>query len=216
MSIQEHFQSQVTTGRKTTGNASRIFDESFRSFKNFVVPAYRQPGQVRGRAAGGLAQLSNSTKDVKLQRVNSDSRRIQAQIIHFPNFKLLWGNAYFPTDPGAGHFEDAELHTVLQEMETVMEKEDFDHVLWNGDFICDFSRNTTFVGLVRDFLHKIGLLAVWEDSQHFVNYTKYMWIYNLHQYWTILFAMKVFFHFHTSLMSEFYILVIIWTDTLLS
>ena len=171
VSLQEHFQSQVTTGRKTTGNASRIFDESFRSFKNFVVPAYRQPGQVRGRASGGLAQLSSSTKDVKLQRVNSNSRRIQAQIIHFPNFKLLWGNVYFPTDPGAGNFDDAELNTVLQEMETVMENEDFDHVLWNGDFNCDFSRNTPFVGLIRDFLHKIGLLAVWENSQHSVNYT---------------------------------------------
>ena len=132
VSIQKHFQSQVTTGRKTTGNASRIFDDNFRRFKNFVVPAYRQLGQVRGRAAGGLAQLSNSTKDVKLQRGNSDSRRIQAQIIHFPNFKLLRGNVYFPTDPGAGNFDDAELHTVLQEMETEMEKEDFDQVLWNG------------------------------------------------------------------------------------
>ncbi len=108
------------------------------------------------------------------------------------------------------------MQSFTQEMETVMKKEDFDHVLWNGDFNCDFSRYATFVGIIRDFLHKIWLLAVWEDSQHSVNYTKYMWIYNLHQYWTILFAMKVFFQFHSSLMSEFYILVIIWTDTLLS
>ena len=104
----------MTTGRKTTGKASRIFDDNFRRFKNFVVPAYRQLGEVRGRAAGGLAQLSNLTKDVKLLRVNSDSRRIQAQIIHIPNFNLLWGNVYFPTDPGISTVILAEIQLLWE------------------------------------------------------------------------------------------------------
>ena len=47
---------------------------------------------------------------IKLQRVNSDSRRKQAQIIHFQTFNcMLWRNIYVQT--GAGHYDDAELHT---------------------------------------------------------------------------------------------------------
>lgn len=37
---------------------------------------------------------------------------------------MLWRNIYFPTDPGAGNYDDAELHTA-QEIEKVMKKRRF-------------------------------------------------------------------------------------------
>ena len=66
-SVQEHFQSQFTGKRKAVGKAAQIFNDNFPDFKSFVVPAERGTGVSRGRAAGGLAQLTSVSVSVSSQ-----------------------------------------------------------------------------------------------------------------------------------------------------
>ena len=150
--FQEHFMSQH-------GSALKVFSESFCDYKPFVVPATRQPGQKVGRASGGLAQLVTRSFDLQCDRIESTNSRVQAQIIQFPTFKLLWGNAYFPTDPQDGIFDDRELVCVLQEIESIMDKGGYDHVLWGGDINYDPTRNTTFTEIVRMSLQVLYISA---------------------------------------------------------
>ena len=68
-------------------------------------------------------------------------------------------NTYFPTDPGGTNFDEEEL---LWEIETVMDKVDFDDILWNGDLNYDKSRNSAFVNTISRFLSRVGLETAWD------------------------------------------------------
>ena len=71
-----------------------------------MIPAYRESGQDCGRAKGGLAQLVSKNVSVRKQRISTKSWRLQAQLLHFGGYRLLWINAYFPTDPQTVNFDD--------------------------------------------------------------------------------------------------------------
>ena len=90
------------------------------------------------------------------------SFRIQAEILGFSNSRVLWLNTYFPTDPGGEYFNEEELSELLNEIENIMDKAEFDDILWNGDLNYDPSRNSGFVRYIRRFLNRIGLVSVWE------------------------------------------------------
>ena len=66
VNLQVTFLTQHSSGRKTTGSATRVFSECISDYKHFFVPAVRQPGLTRGRASGGLAQLSTRCLQVWL------------------------------------------------------------------------------------------------------------------------------------------------------
>ena len=57
---------------------------------------------------------------IKKQRIQTSNFRIQAQVLELPNSKLLWINAYLPTDPGTVDLDDDELLTVLNEIENIL------------------------------------------------------------------------------------------------
>ena len=67
--LQETILTQHSSGRKTTGSATKVFSESFADYKHYVIPAVRQPGQTRGRASGGLAQLATRSLDIQYDKV---------------------------------------------------------------------------------------------------------------------------------------------------
>ena len=65
-----------------------------------VLQAHREEGRDTGRAQGGLAQLSAKTLGgLRREKLLTGGWRIQAQILCFGNWKLLWVNVYFPNDP---------------------------------------------------------------------------------------------------------------------
>ena len=130
--------------------------------QRFVIPAVRQPGQSLGWASGGLAQHAACSIDIQCDRIENKNPRVQAQIIQFPTFKLLWGNTYLPTDPQDGNFDDRELLAVQQKMETIMDKGGFDHVLWGGDLNYDPVRNTNFTQTFRMFMQRCDISTVWD------------------------------------------------------
>ena len=110
ISIQEHFKFV---------NCDRLF-KPISEFNCYVIPGYRRPGQLVGRAKGGLAQLRRKTCDVKVTRIATSSFRIQAQVLNLPTCKVLWLNTYLPVDPQLIQYDDRELQDVLMEIRSII------------------------------------------------------------------------------------------------
>lgn len=153
LNIQEHF--------KAIKSVNQYFKKSFCNYDSFVTPAIRNSESHAGRPRGGLAQLSRKNKTVKKEKIICKNWRIQAQILHFAAFKLLWINVYFPVDPQS-QFDTTELLQTLSDIEVIIESNKFNEVLVGGDMNYDISRSSVFCKLVSDFISKFGLVSVWE------------------------------------------------------
>ena len=104
--------------------------------------------------------------------MNSNSNRVQAQILNFQASKLLWINAYFPCDPHTATLdeeEEEELVTVFNEIERILDTASYDDVLMCADMNWDMSRNTGFALAVRRFIDRLNLCSLWEH--HEVDFT---------------------------------------------
>ena len=152
--VQEHF--------KATKSVDKYFTKQFSNSDSYVIPAYREPFQDSGRAKGGLAQLSAKHLDIKKERLKTKSWRLQAQILHIGDYRVVWFNCYLPTDPQTVHYDDAELLSVLTEIENILDNNTFDDCILGGDFNFDKRRVTGFVRAVSNFLERIGLVSVWD------------------------------------------------------
>ena len=111
--LQEHF--------KQTKTLETFFKNEFPNCDSFVIPAHREIYQDSGRAKGGLAQLDSKDLDIKKERLKTKSWRLQAQVLHFGDYRIIWFNCYFPTDPLTKNFDDVELQTVLTEIENILD-----------------------------------------------------------------------------------------------
>ena len=137
-----------------------FFRKQFYNSDSYVIPAYREKFQDSGRAKGGLAQLVSKTCGIKKERIKTNSWRLQAQILHINDYRLIWFNCYMPTDPQTIQYNDVELISVLTEIEKILDENIFDDCILGGDFNWDKRRNTGFVHTVSNFLDKIGLVSV--------------------------------------------------------
>ena len=81
----------------------------------------------------------------------------------------MWINCYFPTDSLTVINDDEELIQVLDEIENILDCNNFDDCLIGGDFNFDMSRNSGFVNIVKQFLEKTNLRSVWEKFS--IDYT---------------------------------------------
>lgn len=155
MNIQEHFKKSKTI--------ESYFKSTFPSNDTYVKAGVRSEGQNSGRAKGGLAQLSAKAVGVRKERVSTSSWRLQAQILHCTGgYRLLWINAYFPTDPQVQNYDETELLEVLAEVERIMDSTAYDDCCLGGDLNYDTRRDTGFVRAVTSFLDRVGLISVWE------------------------------------------------------
>ena len=153
--LQEHF--------KKTKTLSRLFNGEFPQCDSVVVPAHREEGRETGRAKGGLVQISDkSLGGVKRERVVTSGWRLQAQILHFGTWRLLWVNVYFPTDPKILNFDDTELQVVQGELETILNRGGYDGCICGGDWNFDARRRSGFARSMTDFMDRVGLISVWE------------------------------------------------------
>ena len=142
--IQEHF--------KRTKTVDKFFRDQFSDYSSYVVPAHREQNQDSGRAKGGLVTLYKKQLNVKCERLQTKSFRIQAQTLCFPNTRILWINVYLPTDPQTQNFDAAELLVVLSEIETVMDTSDYDDCILQGDLNWDSNRQSGFSKVVSKVL----------------------------------------------------------------
>ena len=129
-----------------------------------MIPAFREPGVASGRGKGGLVQLAERGLDVTRVRVQSNSPRVQAQIMTFPNCKLIWINAYLPCDPQLQHFDDTELIETLSEVERIVAASNDCDVVWAADMNYDTRRENHFTRTVAAALQRLGLKSLWEGK----------------------------------------------------
>ena len=103
--LQEHF--------KKIKTLEAYFKNEFPLCDTFVIPAHREAGQDNGRAKEGLAQLNSRKSNVRKQRIGTSSWRLQAQILHFGEYKPLNIDAYFPTGHQTINYDETELLEVM-------------------------------------------------------------------------------------------------------
>ena len=154
LQIQEHF--------KSTKSVDTFFKKQFSNNDSYVIPAHREAFQDSGRAKGGLAELSAKHLNIKKERIKTKSWRLQAQILHIENYRLMWINCYFPTDPQTIQYNEAELFLVLTEIENILDSSSFDDCILGGDFNFDKRRVSGFVTAVSEFLDRVGVSSVWD------------------------------------------------------
>ena len=152
--LQEHF--------KTSKTIDSYFRKQFPLCDSFAAAGFREPFQDSGRAKGGLVQLVDKKLNIKKEKITSKSWRIQAQVLHIHDYKLVWLNCYFPTDPQTLQYDDSELLGVLGEIEYILDNNEFDDCLIGGDLNFDSSRRSGFTNTVREFLTRLGLYSVWD------------------------------------------------------
>ena len=154
LQVQEHF--------KATKTVDKFFKQKFSNTDSYVIPAHREPFQESGRAKGGLAQLASKKINIKKERIKTKSWRLQAQILHIGDQKLMWINCYCPTDPQTVHYDNVELQTILLEVESILDSNLYDDCILGGDLNYDRRRASGFVAVLDDFFEKIGLFSVWD------------------------------------------------------
>ena len=152
--LQEHF--------KATKSIDRFFKKNFEDFDSYNIPAYREEYQDSGRAKGGLAQLVLKNSSMKKERIKTKSWRLQAQLLHFSDFRILWCNCYMPTDPQTLIYDEVELRPILEELEELLDNNTFDDCIIGGDLNFDEKRVSGFASCLKNFMERIGLISVWE------------------------------------------------------
>ena len=146
--LQEHLKSNKST--------QKYFDVHFSDKWCFVVPAFRAPGQLTGRCAGGIAQFSNKIVKMKIDRIQKGCR-IQAQVLHMKNGKILWINSYMPCDPGPADaaWDDTDLITCLGQVESLLTSTTYDENVWGKDLNWSMERNTRFARIMSSFIARL-------------------------------------------------------------
>ena len=127
-----------------------------------ICNAFREECRDTGRAKGGLAQLSLKTLNVEREVVKTTGWRIQAQILRFGGWRLLWVNVYFPTDPRILNFDEQELLVVQEELRRILDQGGYDGCICAGDWNYDARRKSGFARSMATFLEDVGLISIWE------------------------------------------------------
>jgi len=162
MGLQEHF--------KRSKSLPQLFKKEFGMYNASICSAFREECRDTGRAKGGLAQLSlKSLNGVEREVVKTTGWRIQAQILRFGGWRLLWVNVYFPTDPQVLNFDDSELLVVQEELRVMLDQGGYDGCICAGDWNYDARRRSGYARSMSAFLEEVGLISVWEKFS--VNFT---------------------------------------------
>ena len=156
--LQEHFLlGSFDRKHSNTIKIRRAFGEDF---DMYIVPAFKSNESIsRGRGKGGLCTMWSKGLTKYVSKVDSKNNRVQATKFQFPSFSLLILNTYFMCDP-QNDFDDVELYQLLAEIKRLIETAACDHLSLQGDLNCDFSRQTPFVQIVRDFCIELDIQPI--------------------------------------------------------
>ena len=66
-----------------------------------------------------------------------------------------------PPDSGKVTLDDDELMTVLTEIENILDNEQFDDCVWQGDLNWHMGRNTGHAAIMERMVSRLGLTSVW-------------------------------------------------------
>ena len=77
--------------------------------------------------------------------------RVQAMILHTNGNNIMIINTYFPTDPRVSEFDSSELFTTLSTIQELVNRNDYNSIVWTGDINADFCRKSKFTGYIGAF-----------------------------------------------------------------
>ena len=158
--LQEHF--LLDSGNKKFNNTYKL-RQNFSDTHDMVInPAIKSNIYVsKGRGSGGLAILWRKCLTKYVTNIKCESYRLQAIKFNFPEAELLVINVYLMVDSQLENFDDNGLLQILAELNRIIGLSDCKNILLSGDLNCDFSRNTHFVNIIRDFILEKGLNIFW-------------------------------------------------------
>lgn len=129
----------------------------------FFKPAIKE--YIQGRGKNGMFVAVPRSLNSVIQDISPTNFRIQALTLSCDTETYLILNTYFPCDNNST-IENDELIEILVILKSLIETTVFNHLIIAGDINCDFSRNSTHVRLIHDFVHDLSLsLAI--DSYPF-------------------------------------------------
>ena len=147
--LQEHF--LLSSNDRKHSNLNKIRRAFGDNFDMYLVPAVKSNESVsRGRGIGGLCTMWRKELTKYVSKVESNHHRIQATKFSFPSANLLLINSYFICDPQTS-FDDVKLYEILAEIRRIIEVAACENVSLVGDLNCDFSRQTPFVQIIKEF-----------------------------------------------------------------
>ena len=97
---------------------------------------------LNGRPKNGMFIAVPSCLKEKVEDVSPPSLRIQSALIETQHCKIMLINTYFPQDPRCADFDETEVTLMLSDIRNVMNKYEFDQLIWTGDINADFKRST--------------------------------------------------------------------------
>ena len=89
--------------------------------------------------------------------VSPSSSRLQAVFLKTGYRNMLILNTYFPQDPKTDDFDTDDLLITLIGIQNIFKENDCTDVIWTGDINADFSRNTKYVSIIRNFVNEQNL-----------------------------------------------------------
>ena len=162
--MQEHF--ILSSSDKKHSNTDKIRRAFGEKYDMFIVPAVKSNDKVtRGRGKGGLCTMWKKGLTKYVSKVECNNFRVQATKFQFSSSNLLVINSYFMCDSG-NNFDDNELHALLAEIRRVIEVSECQNISLMGDLNCDFSRQTPFVQIVRNFCESLSIQPIWSHPRH--------------------------------------------------
>ena len=161
--LQEHF--ILNSSDKKHSNTNKIRRAFGDQYDMFIIPAVKSNEKVtRGRGKGGLCTMWRKGLTKYVSKVECNSFRIQATKFQFNSSNFLVINSYFMCDPRT-NFDENELLELLAEIRRVIEVAKCQNISLMGDLNCDFSRQTPFVQIVRDFCDNLNIQPIWSHPR---------------------------------------------------
>ena len=124
---------------------------------------------LTGRPYGGVAILWRSDMAAKITVIDTNSKRVCAVRMESDNFKLLFINVYMPyenDDCSTTEFADQ-----LIVIEDICNANSDCHVIADGDFNVDFTRDRCHTLLLVNFCESVGLIPAVRHCNSNIDYT---------------------------------------------
>ena len=150
-------------------NSYRI-NNALPGFYSLIKPAVKNNFDTGRPKNGMLIAVPDTFKNI-IEDVSPNYWRLQAVILNCSNFRILLINSYFPVDPKTLNFDDSELLETLNHIRSVVNINEFNHILLAGDINSDFLRNTGHVNVVKQFVQEYDFQPSWNMFN--VDFTNY-------------------------------------------
>ena len=134
------------------------------NFHCFIKPAVKN-SHDSGRPKNGMfisvpLELRDITKDV-----SPNHWRVQAIVITVQNKRILIINSYFPVDKRTINLDDNDALETLEAINSTIDDNEFDTLVWTGDINADFSRNSGHVRAVDNYVSENNLIKAWNKFE---------------------------------------------------